>query len=222
MRPPRNSAPPARFMVTPLTAGRAAIYMDDRVNAPCTGYKGVWPGAVAGINEEAKTLHIEFDDGDVDHHVPIGLVRHVRGASASLSKSRKRGAPALRPKERKLRLPQKPPRMAGEQEPRPWTHHGFTSMVLQPPCPGQLPYDGLAARTVFTFRWTWEGEATPAIFPASRIDKVTLHDMVNVVDSPYAGMHVAALNYFTMALAEGPPLAGAALAQACGTYDPYV
>jgi hypothetical protein len=218
MRPPRTTAPPARFMVTPLTSGRAAVYIDDRVKAPCTGYKGVWPGAVAGINQEAGTLHIEFDDGDEDFHVPIRLVRHAGGASATLSKSRKRGAPALRPKERKLRLPQKPPL----KEPRRWTHHGFTSIVIQPPTPGQLPYDGLAGRTVLSFRWTWEGEVVPSIFPASRIDRVTLHDMVNVVDSPYAGMHVAALNYFMAALAQGPPLAGAALAQACGTYDPYV
>jgi len=95
MRPPRTTAPPARFMVTPLTSGRAAVYIDDRVKAPCTGYKGVWPGAVAGINQEAGTLHIEFDDGDEDFHVPIRLVRHAGGASATLSKSRKRGAPTI-------------------------------------------------------------------------------------------------------------------------------
>jgi len=218
----RIRAAPLRFMVTPLTSGREPVYVGDRVTAPCKGYDGVYAGMVKAINVQHRTLYVMFDDGDEDEAVAIRSVRHVRGADACMP-TLKRGARAaglqMRPKPKKLRLPQRPPPPAGPKDTEPkWTHLGFTSMCIAPPPPGCRSYDNLSRRTVFSYRWTWEKEA----ISTARMAKVTLHDIVNEVKAPYAGMHVAALRYFMIELGTAAAMTAPTVAHFFGSYDPYV
>ena len=217
----RHRAAPSRFMVTPLTGGRDPVYVGDSVTAPCSGWDGVYSGKVASINEADKTVHIIFDDGDEDKRVALRCVRHAGGAEVKLPKRGKRPAGVVmrRPEPKKLRLPTHPP---GAKKERRWAHHGFTTMAITPPPPGAFPYDDLAKRTVFWYCWTWEKEPVPTVFPASRIGKVSLYDMVNELETPYSGLHVAALRYWYIQLATtNAAMTQPAVNHVFGDYDPY-
>lgn len=213
----RERAPPAR-LGAPLSTGSAPLYIGDAVSAPCAGYKGVYCGIVKSINLAEKTLHIEFDDGDVDYAVKMtARVRHAAGAAATLPKKLGVGGVPMRPKAKKMRLPR---RKSAPKE-KMWSHNGFSRILIAPPYPDRDVYDDLQHRCSLTYRWLWEDEELPEVYPQDRISTVTLHQIINGEGPAYVtGLHVTALRHFVLDLAAAPPMAPAALKYLCGEYDP--
>ena len=79
-----RTAAPTKRLGTGLSTGRIQLYKDDRVTAPYAGY-GRYPGRVESVDVQDRTVHVVFDDGDVDPQVKIASVLHERGAVAVLS-----------------------------------------------------------------------------------------------------------------------------------------
>ena len=216
----RERRPPSRLGVAPLSTGREPLYRDDAVLAPCAGYAGLWPGRVRAVNLQSRTVDVKFDDGDSDAEVPVSMVRHAAGADAVIPRIRAGVPLQVRPRRKKLRLARRLPVSKDAAETRPWAHCGFVSMTLQPPPPGKFPYDDLPHRMILKYRWAWEDEDIPTVWPSSRVAEVTLHAIVNTVPSPYQGMHVAALRHFAMELAGSAAKPPSVLAHVFGVYDP--
>ena len=210
----RPRVPPAR-LGAPLSTGTAPLYVGDAVKAPCSGYPGLYEGKVHSINLADKTMHIIFDDGDVDEAVPMSpLVRHAGGAAATLP--RKQGL-AMRPKAKKLRLP----RGKSSTKEKSWSHNGFVRLVIAPPYPDRDVYDDLQHRCMLTYRWLWEDEELPEVYPQNRMATVTLNEIINGPEPAHVtGLHITALRHFVLDLAAAGPMSAAALKHLCGDYDP--
>ena len=208
-----RTAAPTKRLGTGLSTGRIQLYKDDRVTAPYAGY-GRYPGRVESVDVQDRTVHVVFDDGDVDPRVKIAAVLHEQGAVAVLPKTVKAGF-SVRPPTKKLRLAGQPRR-----KPRQWAILDVVKIHILPPAEGTDHYDDVAKRMVIHFTWLWQASDTRLEDHVPRTSSVTLFDMINTVPAPYKNMHVVALRQFCMLLAQKPSMPAMQIQAMFGTYDP--
>ena len=221
----RNAA--ARLGHVPLSMGTEPLFLQARVLAPYEGSSVLYPGRVNAVHPSRKRVHVIFDDGDEDFNVKIGTMKHEAGAQASCPRKRRHGAAGvikIRSPKPVLRLSLKhantaaPPVQLAEPD---WVHHGLIAVKFVPPKSGQLHYEDLAQRLVFSFRWLYVGEhhAEHTPFPPNRIGQITLQGIVNA--KPHvSGMHAVALRHWLVDLAQGPPILAVTAANIFGSFDP--
>jgi hypothetical protein len=196
-----------------LSTGRIELYKHDRVTAPYAGC-GRYPGRVESVHVHDKTVHVVFDDGDIDEQVKIASVLHEQGAVAVLPRKIKGGF-SVRPPAKKLRLLGQPRRKR-----RQWAILDVVKIHILPPAEGTDHYDDVAKRMMIHFTWLWQASDTRLEDHPPRTSTVTLFDVVNTVPAPYNNMHVVALRQFCLQLAQKPCVAAMQIQVMFGTYDP--